>query len=484
MMFHLKAFAIMALAYLAPLPAYRPRQYGEQPRPFLFNLRKASKRAIALLLALAITSLSLAPIAEAKRVAIGLGNSGAPYTFNLKASNTAAIRTAWAGGSNVLFPIVGDSTSRGQSAGVGTAQAVNSWPMQMAGILRGMGINAGADNVFADGGSWGQTQNIANFQSGDGRVTATGATALGGTLVEGGNAFNWNATGALNFTAQEPVDRMVIWWRDASAGRNFNWQVDGGPTAGQQINSSGTTQLVLTSPLSMGPVATHTFTLNWVAGAITIVGMSAYDSTRGKELSLLNWGICGANSANLINNTDNPGAGRLLTITQTQPPGLLAEMGAINNWRASTTVASFKADTVTMVQTVKAYGGNPILITPVFDPSSTGNAANQTQYVAAMYQVAAEYDIPLFDIRKKWGSNANAVANGWQPAGDVHPTTAGYADIAQSTANMIKAIINNTFADNEIPLKPEKRWSDFAAISGRDIEAANDNWPVWSSEAA
>lgn len=430
------------------------------------------RKLTSLVLIAAIAAMSFVPLAQARVVSITTGYSGAPYTFNLKASNTAAIRTAWAGGSNVEIGITGDSTTAGLSAGVGTAQAVNSYPMQMAGILRGMGFNAGADNFFSDKGSWGLAQTIANFETGDGRVTHTGAVALGATKAVGGNAFNWSATGTLSFTPQEAADTMKIWWRDGTTGRNFTWQVDSGSTT--QINSTNVTQLAgYNSALSLGTLGTHTINLAWVAGSITILGVEAYNSARGKELSLLNWGISGATSANIIDDTD-AGVGRLVTINTVKPAAVLIGIG-INDWRTSVTVAAYKANVVTLVSTVKANSGVPILVVPVFDPGSTGNAANQTQYVQALYQVAAEYDIPLIDIRQKWVSNANAVALGYQPAADVHPTTAGYADMAQVTARVIKAIINNVFAanDNEsLPLDHDNGMVTKVGWLYRDREAA------------
>jgi len=430
------------------------------------------RKAVAAAVAVAVASISLTPLAEAKRVAVFTGYSGALGVFNATTANTASIRTAWAGVSNVEVGVSGDSTTAGQSAGVGTAQAVNSWPMQMAGVLRGMGINAGADNYFSDKGSWGLAQTIANFESGDGRVSHTGAVALGATKAVGGNAFNWSATGTLSFTAQEPVDTFKIWWRDGATGRNFTWQVDSGSTT--QINSSNVTQLAgYNTPLSMGSLGTHTVNLAWVLGSITIIGVEAYNSARGKEMSLLNWGISGATSANLIDNTD-AAAGRLATIATVKPAIVLFEAG-INDWRTSVTVAAFKANVVTMVTTVLANTGVPILVVPVFDPSATGNAANQTQYVQALYQVASEYNVPLFDIRKLWISNANAVALGYQPAGDVHPTTLGYGSMAVGMANMIRAIINNSFVEYDGPFAPSKPRFATLDLLWREDVAANDN---------
>ena len=355
-------------------------------------------------------------------------NGGASSAiFNLTRANTANIRAAWNGGSgNLLLPAVGDSTLRGQSAGVGTAQAVNSWVMQLAPLLRASSINAGANNVFADGGSWGQTQNIANFLTGDGRVAVSGATALGPTKGPGGNAFNWAATGTLTFTPQDNCDTAIIWWRDGATGRNFNWSVDGGSTTA--VNSTNVTQLTRTT-VALGSAAAHSLALAWVLGSITIEGIHAYNSALGREISLLQWGICGATSTSLNDNTDSA-LGRLAVIGTVKPAGVLYEGGIINSWRTSISVATTKSDMTTFVQTVRANNGDPILVTPVFDPGSTGNAAIQDQYVTAMYEVASEQSCALFDIRKLWRSNANAVAQGWQPNGDVHPTTAGYAYIA------------------------------------------------------
>jgi hypothetical protein len=84
--------------------------------------------------------------------------------------------------------------------------------------------------------------------------------------------------------------------------------------------------------------------------------------------------------------------------------------------------------------------GDVIVCTPPFDPTSTGNAPILQQYVDAMYAVAAANNCGVFDIRKKWGSYANAVTNGWQAAGgtDPHPTQAGYADYAAAILPTIR----------------------------------------------
>lgn len=380
------------------------------------------------------------PMAGAGRGTGGYGASLGQFTSNLKLSNTANFRSVYrAGLRNVRVACPGNSTERGQSFGVGTAQALNAWPMQLATLLNAAGINAGANNVWGDGGSWGLGQTITNFLTGDSRVSIANAVTLGSVLSAGGNNFAMAAAAALSFVPQANCNRADIIWRDGATGRNFNWQVDGGSTT--QIDSTNVTQFGINS-VALGAVGAHTFTLNWVAGSVSILGISAYNDTR-KEITLWNWGICGGTSANLINNTDTA-VGRLAILANAslKPDLAFIEGGLINDWRTSVPVATSKANLTTLVTTIKANGGDVILCTPCFDNGSAGNTLIQQQYVDAMYQVSAEQNVGLIDIRKKWLSYANAVANGWNSASDtVHPTTAGYLDIATVTRNVVQAIV-------------------------------------------
>lgn len=367
--------------------------------------------------------------------------SAVPYAFNLKASNTTNVRTAYhAGLRNTRVAFIGDSTFRGQSFGVGTAQAVNSFPMQLATRLNAAGINAGANNVWGDGGSWGLGQTIANFKTGDSRVTSTAGWALGSVLSAGGNNFGATAAGTMTFTPQGNVNTANIIWRDGATGRDWDWAVDGG--AATNVQSTNVTQFAIV-PVALGSVASHALTLSWDLGTVSILGIDAYDNTR-KELSLWNWGICGGTSANLINNTDTV-VGRLAILAHAslKPDLAFIEGGLINDWRTSVAVATSKANLTTLVTTVKANNGDVILCVPVFDNGSAGLTASQQLYVDAMYQVALEQNVGLIDIRLKWGSYSSALASGYYHASDtVHPTTAGYLDMANVTAEAVKRAIS------------------------------------------
>ncbi|CAN7374266.1 SGNH/GDSL hydrolase family protein [Bradyrhizobium sp. LjRoot220] len=436
------------------------------------------RKAVAIVTAAAIAALSFIPTADARRVVFSKGYSGAAYTYNLKSSNTTNLRADWlAQSGNVNLVADGDSTVRGQSTGAGASQAVNSWPMKMAAKLRARGVNAGANNFMSDGGSWGLGQTIDNFKTGDGRVLSTPTMALGSVITAGGNAFAASAAGTLSFTPQDNVDSADIWWRDGATGRNFTWAVNGGATT--PINSTNVTQLRRT-PAPLGAVGSKTIELSWALGSITPIGIHAYNSTLGPELSILNWGICGATSTGLNSNADV--VGRLNMVDIVQPSAMFYNAGIINSWRTSISVAVAKADMVTMVLRVKAAGGDPILVVPPFDNSSTGNAANQNQYVNAMYQVAAEYDVPLVDIRLKWLSYANALALGYM-SDSVHSTALGYDDMAEVYTNVVMAILNNTFAANDNdPMLPPKSNDGAPPLYSRHAmvtDAANDNRPRW-----
>jgi len=366
------------------------------------------------------------------------GGIGA-FTTNVTPGNTSNFRAAVRANSrNVRVAVIGDSTDRGQSTGVGTAQAVNSWPNKTADLIQNQGITAGANSVFSDGGSWGQAQTFANFLTGDSRVSGTGAWALGATKGPGGNLFTSSATGSMSVVFPAQVDTADIYWRDGATGRNFNWQVDGGATT--EIDSTNVTQLAKNT-ISLGSAGSHTITLNWVLGAVTILGIHAYNSAR-KEISIWNWGICGGTSANMIDNTDTA-VGRLAVLSNSliKPDLIFLEGGVINDWRTSVAVATTVSNLQSLITTAKNNSIDVIIRIPTFDNGVSGLTAQQNTYVQAMYQLANDNNIGVVDIRNKWLSYNNAVSNGWNISSDtVHPAPAGYVDIANVISNLIISI--------------------------------------------
>jgi hypothetical protein len=351
------------------------------------------------------------------------------FTNGITMANTSTFRDTYrAGLRNTRVAFIGDSTTRGQSTGGGTSQAVNSWPMQLSTLLNAAGINAGANNVWGDGGSWGLGQTIANFKTGDSRVTSTGAWALGSVLSAGGNNFGSASAGTMTFTPQTNCDTCQVIWRDGAAGRDWDFAVDGG--AATNVLSTGATQFKIET-FALGSLAPHTVTLSWDLGTIHILGINCYNSTR-KELSLWNWGICGGTSLNLINNTDAV-VGRLAILAHAslKPDLAFIEGGIINDWRTSVAIATSKSQITTLVTTAKANGTNVILCVPPVDTGVAGATANQAAYVAAMYEIAAEQSVGIINFREISIANSDTV----------HPTAAGYLSMATLARKVLQQIL-------------------------------------------
>lgn len=376
---------------------------------------------------------------SAQKMSLGfIGKSPAPYTFNLKKSNTAALRAVHAAKSrNARLAFMGDSTMRGtdEAASPYNSQFGNAMPMKLAPLLQTAGINAGANNLFGSG-----TTTIADLALRDGRFASTGAAVFGSVQTQGGADFNFpTAASSISFTPQGNVTKFDIYWRDAAVGRDFSWAVDGG--AATTISSSGTAQMVKTT-VSAGAAGTHTLALAWVAGSVNIFGIDAYDDTASRrEVSCLNWGVNGATCATMVGNVGTPNGGRLQFITSFPPDLVIGELGIVNSWRNSVSVASAKADMLTLVQAVKAAGSDFIFLTPPYDAGVAGLTSDQESYIVAMYEIAVAENVPLVDIRRKWISAANQTA--LNLTGDnVHPTiAAGYPDEAAVIADVIQYVL-------------------------------------------
>lgn len=375
------------------------------------------------------------PLAR-KRLA-SVEKTTSPRFYNFTPKNTLKLRAAMQRTDrNCLIAIAGPSTTAGQSTGGGTGQAVNSWPMQMARMLQAEGIPAGAGNFFADHSCWGSSQSVANYVAGDSRIVATGATAIGGIKGPGGNVWSLTAAGDLTFTPQVACTKADIYWRDNMAGRTFAWSVDGG--AATNVSSTGVAQIAKTT-VSLGSAGTHALKLAWVAGTVHIMGVHAYDDTAGrKEISVLNWGISGATSTQLIDDTDAV-VGRLKSIAALAPDAVVIDDWPINDLRQSILATTTRANIKTMAQAVIAAGGVPILTTQLPDGSTSGLTALQADYAAMLFGLADELDIPLMDFRASVVSYELGLAAGLY-SDNIHPTALGYAVKAAAGVEMIRAI--------------------------------------------
>jgi len=369
------------------------------------------------------------------------GRGGVSYSFNVSPRTTANFRNAWkAQNANVIVAFHGDSTQRGldPTAAVQNQQYPNSAAIKASAKLNAMGIPTSASNFFGYGGG---SAVIATLKTNDSRFDYTGTSVLNGNVSVGGNGFDVPASSTISFTPTELVNKADIYWRDFTTGRNWTWAVDGGGATTVLSTTAGTIQK---TSISLGAVGTHTITLGQALGTPGFYGIHAYNDTRW-ELQLHNYSVSGGGSGNMINNGSAPSGGNLRFISLFPAKLAIIEGGIINDWRASVSVATSKANLTTLVQAYKAAGSDVILWVPPFDGSGTGLVANQNAYVTAMYEVATEQDVGLVDIRKRagWTSYAEEVSSG--NVGDtVHPTiTTGYLDQSIVISQTIKNILKN-----------------------------------------
>lgn len=319
---------------------------------------------------------------------------------------------------------LGDSTFRGDATGGDGTRAQKAIAYQLSQKLNGMGIVSGANSV------WGSSSSLfTTLLSTDSRVTSTGAWTQTGSLGPGGNTFGAGSTGTMTFTPAGNVTKADIYWINNTAGRVFTWAVDGG--AATNITTTGVYALTKTT-VSLGTSGIHALTLAQNTGICNIVGIDAYDDTAGRnEISVWNWGVSGASSTNLVDNTD-PVAGRLASYTLLAPDLVIIEGGVINDWRQGIPVATTVANLTTLVNAMKAIA-SVVLYTPRFDNGTAGASAQQEDYVTAIRQLAATLGVELIDGRTSFGSFAIGNTAGFY-SDTVHGDTGGvgYGDEANT----------------------------------------------------
>jgi hypothetical protein len=365
-----------------------------------------------------------------------LGTAGA--FVNINPTTTANFKAAYlAQAANIPIAFMGDSTMRGvdETALPYNSQYPNAGPMVVASLLNAAAINAGASNWYGLSGT-----SFNDYMIRDSRVAATGAATTGSIVAQGGsNVQLETSAGSFSFTTPANATKAKIYTIDFFAGAQWSWQVDAGaPTT---ITQAGANTIVETI-ISLGTAGLHTVKISWVSGNNELYGIECYDDTAGrKEITCRQWGISGGTSGSMIDNTGTPHSGRLQQLSQFPPKLVISECGLVNDWRTSVSVATSKANMLTLINAVKAAGSDFWFLTPPYDGGVAGLTANQDAYVAAMYQLVVSENVGLLDIRKLWKSYANEVSAGL--VGDaVHPTkSAGYPSQAQLIYNGLRKII-------------------------------------------
>lgn len=347
----------------------------------------------------------------------------APHLYNFKPSNTLKARQAFYRTDRPgRIACIGDSTVRGESSATLADKHLLSWPPMLAGILADKGLRVSADSWCCMGGV-----GVASLTTYDSRWTL-GGTWTNSVSGAGGQALRAASAATAVFAPKNPVSKFVLWYDTSNAFGTFSYAVNGGSAT--NINAGGGANSMASVVIDVGSLGMHTLDLAWFSGGtISIRWVIAYDDTDViKPATLCNFGFSGAPSASMIggNVSTSPwGAGYALT-TYFQADLSIIEGAVINDWRTSVALATSKANIETQI-TNALLSGDAWLMTPSFDSNTSQNSPIQDQYVAQIFELADQYDLPVIDWRSSITSHTAA---GALIRDSVHQSPSGHIDNA------------------------------------------------------
>lgn len=328
----------------------------------------------------------------------GLLPNGRVPAYNLKASNTANLRAALnavrAGSADTVIALSDDSTGRGRSEANGLDFERNWFNVALR--------KAQADGLFNT--TWSNLFGTGNITNADNRWNNVGTTTNPAGI--GGSLWQIDATGeGMNFAPGVNANTFDIWHFDNNS-MAFDANLDGGSNT-RVDGTTGTRAARLT-----GTLAEHTVNVAWAASTVRLIGIDAFDSTR-KQAKGWNFSVSGGRAVDAITTSQQYASGSLAT---TLAPNMSAVIigYSINERQQNNTPADYKTNVQTLIDLFKAGNANIdiILKTPV--PSgSTGLTYAQSEYVTAIYELAATNDCPVIQVYEAMGSYASGNALGW-----------------------------------------------------------------------
>jgi lysophospholipase L1-like esterase len=353
-----------------------------------------------------------------------------PGVFNASPANLTRWRKALAGvragTGRAKLALIGDSTTAGTgSSGGGTNNAVAaSYPSFVASILSSFYIAATAAS------SWGRNMLPAT----DPRVAAP--NWVQSSYVLNGNSMRANGiTDTMTFTPGVSWDTAEVWYADLAGSGTFTVNADGG-AALATVTPSGTgaiKKVTITKALGTSVLGVARTS----GGSVYIAGMVTYDST-SKKVDVLNLGWHGSKvadwataNASYINNV-TPAS----NITQVAPD-LSVICLTINDWGNTTDLVTYKTNLQTIVSAALTTG-DVVLVSGVPSSTSSASVAQQARYIDVMKQVAVANNTPFINLTQRFVSYDTTNALGLY-SDTLHPTGAGYADVAQAITNVIGA---------------------------------------------
>lgn len=221
-----------------------------------------------------------------------------------------------------------------------------------------------------------------------------------------------------------------------TASKQFTYSVDGAAAVNSPTPSGSQVYTYIT--IALGAVGSHTVAINAPAtGSAFIMGAEAYNSANSGVM-VTSLGVGNATSSNLGAATGYTG----LNAVKQGGYDLAIVMYGTNDASTSVPVATYQANIAAIISTLRAVNCDVLLMVPPNRCTSAATFSADGAYNAALYALADTYNLPLWDITKRWPSTFTAVTSSpysYEPSAGVHPTDKGYADMAQGLRNALAA---------------------------------------------
>lgn len=386
---------------------------------------------------------SLPPAADFRRILAlsvaergqAIANLGLPSLVNFREDNTRKLRATLAkvrlGDARAKILCLGDSTTNGSGAGSGdnyNGARPRSYPVALAKALNDRERIAAHANTLT--GSQGLTGFLATF---DPSVTIGAGWGAGGSNVLGGQSLNNSSTtNPIAKVVADPFDTVDIYYLRAAGLGTFTVNRDGGSTLATVDCSFGSGSLMKATVSTT--LAAGTLNIQRSAGGtVALFAVDIYNSA-AKSASVFNAGKSGGLAADFVGSANYYSP----TLAQTYFAAdvTIAKFG-INDATAGTSEASFKASLGTIIATAQGFG-TAILTVPHARDAAVAAIAVQDAFNGYLYDLAAQYDCPLIDLRRRFGTYADLTALGLM-YDSTHPKAPVYDDEGRAVARAVAA---------------------------------------------
>jgi len=340
----------------------------------------------------------------------------------------AKVADVQSGASDALVLCIGDSTTAGLGSNGHAYENgyANSWPVQLAALLRSAGLNARADSFM------GARYNVTPAEDAeyDPRLTFGGAWGFGATSTLGGPAmYNAEGAGTLAFAPGVNTSALDVYYLSLNGLGSATVNVNGGSTLATVDMNQASAVRKQTVTATLG---SNTWNIVRAAGSAYMLGAVARNAAV-KQVSVVNAGWSSATTDNW-NYTDTPqNVWNPLPAIQAVAPDLSIIGLGINDWLNTVDVEDYATRLGNVIDAAQA-SGDVLLWTEV--PSNTILLATMQEYVDAAKAVAADKGVLVVDTFAQFGSFSAANGLGWM-FDDAHPTGTGYGVIAQALADRL-----------------------------------------------